>query len=186
MHFSSSRYLCPSLRQGLGLGSQGAEDHFPTRAGQRAWQDASDSLPPPTRQMQEALAVFPPLSPRPTWHCGELCTVRPRAPECDPPGPAVLPWRKGSFDSSGNHRIPELPRVSDTMQCPQAAYRDPETYSREGASRGPLYSDGIRTNTLLSSVTIKRSFASALLYPLPPTNCTEYSKTTSENKVLCF
>lgn len=61
MHFLPSKSLCPSLQQGLKLGGQGTEDHCPTRAGQRAWRDASDSLPPPARQMPEALAAF--LSP---------------------------------------------------------------------------------------------------------------------------
>lgn len=59
MHFMPPKSLCPSLQQGLRLGGQGTEDHFPTRAGQRAWRDASESLPPPARQMQEALAAFP-------------------------------------------------------------------------------------------------------------------------------
>lgn len=59
MHFMPSKPLCPSQQQGLKLGGQGTADHFPTGAGQRAWQDASDSLPPPARQMQEALAAFP-------------------------------------------------------------------------------------------------------------------------------
>ena len=70
MHFMPPKSLCPSLQQGLRLGGQGTEDHFPTRAGQRAWRDASES---PTTCQADAggTGCFPiPTSPRLMRHCG--------------------------------------------------------------------------------------------------------------------
>ena len=55
-----SRSFCTSLQTWYGPGDQCPADHFPTREGQRAWQDASENILPPAKQMKEVLAVFPP------------------------------------------------------------------------------------------------------------------------------
>ena len=50
-------------------------------------------------------------------------------------------------------------------EMPSGYLQGPETKGRAGASRGPLYSDGVRTKILLPSLTITCSFAAVSLPP---------------------
>lgn len=108
-------------------------------------------------------------------------TVGPRAPEHGP-RPAVLPWSRGSFGSSGNHRMSELDRALDTMKCLQATYRNLKRRDGRRLVKVPY--------TVMESGLNSCSLWSQLRALSPQLRCIPSShklyrihKTTSENKM---
>lgn len=117
---------------------------------------------------------FPnPTSPRLMRHRGNPYTVGQRAPEH---GPLDLLCPHGEEGPLAPVGLTECLRHSE---MPSGYLQGPETKGRAGASRGPLYSDGVRTKILLPSLTIMCSFAAV---SLPPTSCTEYIRQPQRTK----
>lgn len=106
-------------------------------------------------------------SPRLMRHCGNLRTVRQRAPEhgpqtcCAPMENRVLwlQWESQNVRAGQRLRHHEMP---------SGYLLAPETEGWAGLVKVPLHSDGVRTKILLPSVTITCSFTSTLLYRFLP------------------